>query len=283
MAEIGRWNGHKFLVSPSLIMGFTGLQIKASIDTEEKKNNKERYVARKNGNPSEVSFTIHLNALTGCNVRSEAMAFVSNAYWGKSDYFYVGSKKLLAYKLMLTEATVREIQIASNGTWIHADVQVTMKQCSKTDSSKKATSSKSTKSGGSSSKKSSSSKSTSKKASVKKSTTTKAKAPQVWQSSSQAYDEAYRDKLAQRLGVSTNKSSSALSTVKKTTSASKKTTSSSSSSSHKSLIHDQYVKKAASSAKKTTTTAKKATAAKKSTTKKTTSSSSAKRGSANRK
>ena len=79
MAEIGRWNGHKFTVSPSLILGFTGLQIKASSNTEDKTSGKEKYISRKSGNPSEVSFTVGLNTFVGCDVRSEALAFVSDA------------------------------------------------------------------------------------------------------------------------------------------------------------------------------------------------------------
>lgn len=133
MAEIGRWNGHKFEVSSSLIRSFTGLQIKGSSETEDKESGNQKYVSRKNGKPVEVSFTIHLNARLGCNVRSEALKFVSEARDGKKDYFYVGNKKLVTCQLMLTDATVKEIGLINKGTWTQADVQVTMKQCSKND------------------------------------------------------------------------------------------------------------------------------------------------------
>lgn len=131
MAEIGRWNGHKFEVSSSLIRSFTGLQIKGSSETEDKEDGSQKYVSRKKGKPVEVSFTIHLNARLGCNVRSEALKFVSEARAGKKDYFYVGNKKLVTCQLMLTDATVKEIGLINKGTWTQADVQVTMKQCSK--------------------------------------------------------------------------------------------------------------------------------------------------------
>ena len=133
MAEIGRWNGHKFEVSSSLIRSFTGLQIKGSSETEDKEDGSQKYVSRKKGKPVEVSFTIHLNARLGCNVRSEALKFVSEARAGKKDYFYVGNKKLVTCQLMLTDATVKEISLINKGTWTQADVQVTMKQCSKND------------------------------------------------------------------------------------------------------------------------------------------------------
>lgn len=124
----GRWNGHKFKVSANLIRGFDGLQIKGSSETEEKKKNGQIYIARKNGRPAEVSMTVHLNAFTGCEVRKEAMKFVSEAQKGEKDYFYVGNKKLTPYKLLLTDATVKEVRIAPDHTWVSADVQLTFKQ-----------------------------------------------------------------------------------------------------------------------------------------------------------
>lgn len=133
MAEIGRWNGHKFEVSSSLIRSFTGLQIKGSSETEDKEDGSQKYVSRKKGKPVEVSFTIHLNAHLGCNVRTEALKFVTEARAGSKDYFYVGNKKLVTCQLMLTDATVKEIGLINKGTWTQADVQVTMKQCSKND------------------------------------------------------------------------------------------------------------------------------------------------------
>lgn len=131
MPEIGRWNGHRFEVTPSVIRGFTGLQVKGSSETEDKTKSKQKYVARKNGKPAEVSLTINLNAMLGCNVRAEAMAFIADAEAGKKDYFYVGNAKLLTCKLMLVDASVKEIDIAAGSVWRKADVALTMKQCSK--------------------------------------------------------------------------------------------------------------------------------------------------------
>ena len=126
--ETGRWKGHKFKVTSKLIRGFDGLQITGSNETEDKKKQKQLYVARKNGRPTEVTVTAHLNAYTGCDVRSEALKFVKQAQKGKKDYFYIGTKKLVTYKLLLTQATVKEVHIAPNNTWVSADVQLTFKQ-----------------------------------------------------------------------------------------------------------------------------------------------------------
>lgn len=155
--EIGRWYGHKFIVSSKLIRGFDGLQIKGSCELQDKKKSKQGYASRKGGNPTEISLTVHLSALTGCSVRSEAMKLVSQARAGKSDYFYVAKKKLVTYKLMLTSASVKEVEISHKGTWVNADVALTMKQGSKGSSS------------------SSKSKTGSKKASVKKTSPTTSK------------------------------------------------------------------------------------------------------------
>lgn len=161
MAEIASWNGHSFTVSPKLIRGFTGLTIKGSSETEDKTSDGQKYVSRKNSNPSEITLTAELNALTGCDVKNEALKFVDEARSGAKNYFYMGGKKLITCQLMLTEASVSETTIAPNGTWISCKVKLTMKQCAKYD--------------GSSSSSSSSSSSGSKKTSTKKTSTTTTK------------------------------------------------------------------------------------------------------------
>lgn len=131
MAEIAAWNGHSFVVSPNLIRGFTGLTIKGSSETEDKTSDGQKYVSRKNSNPSEITLTAELNALTGCDVKNEALKFVNEARSGAKNYFYMGGKKLIACQLMLTEASVSETTIAANGTWVSCKVKLTMKQCAK--------------------------------------------------------------------------------------------------------------------------------------------------------
>lgn len=169
MAEIASWNGHSFTVSPKLIRGFTGLTIKGSSETEDKTSDGQKYVSRKNSNPSEITLTAELNALTGCDVKNEALKFVNEARSGAKNYFYMGGKKLITCQLMLTEASVSETTIAPNGTWISCKVKLTMKQCAKYDGTGSSSSSSSSSSG------SSSSSSGSKKTSTKKTSTTTTK------------------------------------------------------------------------------------------------------------
>lgn len=135
MGEIARWNGHKFEVSSNVIRSFTGLSIKGSSETKDKGSSNQKYVERKNGKPKEISLTANLHTQLGCDVKSEAMAFVDEATAGKKDYFYIGSKKLMTCSMMLTEASVDEIGITNSGAWTKADVKLTFKQCSKNDSS----------------------------------------------------------------------------------------------------------------------------------------------------
>lgn len=158
--EIARWNNHKFEVSASKIYSFKSLQIKGSSELKDKKESGQGQVSRKGANPTEISMTVCLNAFTGCDVKKEAMAFISEAKDGKADYFYINREKLVACKLMLTDATVKEVSLSSKGTWKSAEVQLTMKQCDKGGSAKKSSGSGSGSSG---------SKGSSKKQSVKRS------------------------------------------------------------------------------------------------------------------
>lgn len=141
MAEIGSWNGHSFTVSPTLIRGFTGLTIKGSSETEDKTSNSQKYVSRKNSKPSEITLTVELNAMTGCDVKNEALKFVDEARCGANNYFYLSGKKLISCKLMLTEASISETVIAPNGTWVSCKVKLTMKQCAKYDGTASSSSS----------------------------------------------------------------------------------------------------------------------------------------------
>lgn len=135
MGNIATWNNHSFIVSPNLIRGFTGLTITSGSKTEEKTSSSQNYAYRKNGAPSEVALTVELNALTGCDVKKEALAFISEAHAGAQSYFYIGGKKLLTCQLMLTEAQVSEVSLSANGGWISCKVALTMLQCSKMDGS----------------------------------------------------------------------------------------------------------------------------------------------------
>lgn len=133
--EIARWNGHIFEVSSEVVRGFTGLSITGSTETEDTESGGQKYVSRKNGKPKQITLTAVLNAQFGCDVKAEAMAFVDEATASEKDYFYIGGKKLMECSLMLVQADVSEVAIAPGGTWVRADVKLTLKQCSKNDGS----------------------------------------------------------------------------------------------------------------------------------------------------
>ena len=148
MAEIGRWNGHIFEVSASIVRGFSALTIKAGCETEDKTSDKQKYVKRKAGNAAQVTMTITLLSALGCDVRREMETFLEEARAGKKDYFYIGNSKLLPEKLMLTDANADSIEISPSGFWSAATLKLTMKQAEKGEESS-ASSSGSSKSGSS--------------------------------------------------------------------------------------------------------------------------------------
>jgi len=128
---IGKWGGHVFTVSPSLVRGFTDLKIKGGCETNEKNRSKQKYYVRKYGNAREVSMTIGLNAYLGISdVQNEAMAFVDEATAGKCDYFYLGERKLFSSTMRLVSAEVAEIAHfpGKGNVWISCKINVTFKQ-----------------------------------------------------------------------------------------------------------------------------------------------------------
>ena len=75
-------------------------------------------------------------------MQSEANTFIQAALAGSvTNYFYVGSRKLVACPLMLTEATISRVMINAGGKWIEADVALTLKQASPLDGTKTASAS----------------------------------------------------------------------------------------------------------------------------------------------
>lgn len=126
--ETGRWNGHIFQVGAQKIKSFTDLTIRASSELNSKEDSNQGFASRKGGNPTEITLSVILNAFTGCDVRGESMKFVQEAREGHVDYMYIGSKKLVWYKLLLTEATIKDIVIAHNGKWVSSVVTLTLQQ-----------------------------------------------------------------------------------------------------------------------------------------------------------
>ena len=167
--EIASWGGHRFEVRPGLIRSFTEMTLRGSAETEEKVSDNQKYVERKAGNGWEMTLTAVLSAYLGCSVRDEAIAFANDAKESRSEYFYMAGKKLVPEKLMLTEATVQDVEVAPDGVWVRANVQLILKQAEKGEGggTGSASNSTSTKKTGSSSGSASASTAESKKESAK--------------------------------------------------------------------------------------------------------------------
>ena len=133
----GKWHKHNFEVSPHKILTFGDLKMTGSCETKDKKKSGQGYVTKKKGKPTEISLSIELNAFIGADVRKEVDKFLEEARSGAKDYFYVGKSKLVPYKLMLTNATTKSVEISHDNTWVSAQLTLTMKQCEKKNGAKK--------------------------------------------------------------------------------------------------------------------------------------------------
>lgn len=225
MAEIALWNKHSFVVSPSVIRGISDLTIKAGSATNDKTSSSQVYVTRKNGNAYELSMTVRLSELTGCDVRNEAMTLLEEARTGKSDYFYIAGVKIVTCKLMLTSASVEEVEMNASGTWISCKVKLTFKQSSKMDSTV-STSTTTKKSSSSSSSKSSSPGSNSKNSKNSKTTGSYAtmNASQLTVNKSTTKQDTASNAAKAKAATKAASTSSKTTTVKKASSSGKATT-----------------------------------------------------------
>lgn len=133
----GKWHKHNFKVSPHKILTFGDLKMTGSCETKDKKKSGQGYVTKKKGKPTEITMTIELNAYLGVDVRKEVDKFIEEGRSGAKDYCYIGKSKLVPYKLMLTTASVKSVEISHNNTWVSAELSLTMKQCEKKKSTKK--------------------------------------------------------------------------------------------------------------------------------------------------
>lgn len=161
MADIVKWNDIAFSLGGSSINGVRDISITGSCETEDSTVDGEKFVKRKEGKPYEIGMTAILDALLGVNVQRMALRMTEAARNSTRGYFYAGSAKLFPCSFMMVSADIGEIITNPQGTWLHCEVKLKLKQCTKYDGS---TSSSASSSGGSSS---SSSKSSGKKTSTK--------------------------------------------------------------------------------------------------------------------
>ena len=129
--EVARWGNHKFIISNTEIRSFKDFQITGSADIDKSDENDQGYYSYQGAQPVEISMTAVLNAFVGnSDVRSQAETFVDEARRGKSDYLYIGGKKVFTFTLILSNAKVSKVEFAPDMTWISANVDLTFKQSS---------------------------------------------------------------------------------------------------------------------------------------------------------
>lgn len=136
MALIGHWGERVFEVSPQAIRSFNDLKIKVSSDTETVTASGQQYMKWKNLKATEITLTVQLRSGLGYDVAGEAYAWIGDALAkNKKNYFYLNDGKLMPYPLLLTDATVSNVEINAAGIWTGADVAMTLKQAALLDGS----------------------------------------------------------------------------------------------------------------------------------------------------
>lgn len=131
MAIIGQFGNWKFEVSSKYVRSFKNLQIIGECETEDKTADSQKYVSAKNGKPIQITMTVTLCAYLGADVRGDAVGLIDAAQRSDQGYFYIQSKKLFPFMLMLTKADVKNVGLSPSGQWISCEVSLTLKQSSK--------------------------------------------------------------------------------------------------------------------------------------------------------
>ena len=130
VAVIAQWSEIRFEISAASALLLDGLKFSVECETKEKEKNKQKYVSYENGKPSQISFTVILNAALGIDVREQITLFTAKAQRGAEDYLYVGGEKLFPFKIRLVKADSEEIVLNPAGKMVSAKIGVTYKQSS---------------------------------------------------------------------------------------------------------------------------------------------------------
>lgn len=131
MAVIGQYGGWTFEIRANYMRLFNDFQIVSECETEDKTADAQKYVSAKNGKPIQITTTVMLNAYLGADVRGDAIGLIDAAQRSYQGYFYIQSKKLFPFMLMLTRASIKNFVLSPNGQWIACDIDLTLKQSSK--------------------------------------------------------------------------------------------------------------------------------------------------------
>lgn len=135
-SDIITWSGAggvRFFVKPNKIQGVKDLNVKASVNSEEKENGGNKLPTRKTAGAIEITIKADLNAHLGADTQDLAMTIIDAARDGKTGYLYCYGKKLFPAAFMMMEAETSDIQMNSKGKWTKCTVTMKMKQSTKID------------------------------------------------------------------------------------------------------------------------------------------------------
>lgn len=131
--QLAKWGGKTFEVSASTVKSFKDLSYGIDLETEDKESNHQKYATKKNRKARTVSVKMPLMHSLGVNVRTETEWWMEQANTFAEDYFYLADtgaamKKLFECKMMLTKVAVSDVDMAPNGTMLHAMLALTFTQ-----------------------------------------------------------------------------------------------------------------------------------------------------------
>ena len=130
------WGDNRFFATANHVRSYKSLQITTSCATEDEENGGDKYVKKKKNGGYEVKFTAILDKRLGeSDVRKVALHLAEVARTGAKNYIYCSGSKLFTPQMMGTGASIKNIVVAPDGTWISCEVDLTLKQCSKGDGS----------------------------------------------------------------------------------------------------------------------------------------------------
>lgn len=128
------WNGVSFFANASQVVGFNGLTITGKCETENQAGEGEKYQALKYKEGFEISLTAIFDRRLGISdVQADAIGLAEKACNGEDGYIYSRGKKLVTPVMMATSGKVQNILMTPGGIWIHAEVAMTFKSCTKLD------------------------------------------------------------------------------------------------------------------------------------------------------
>lgn len=132
--DLIKWSGFTFYVNPHSVQSFKGLSIDASCPTSVEENGEEGYLRKTKNGAFGLSLTAIIDKRIGAgDVKGYAMQFVSAARTGSEGWVYINGSKLDVGIMMSTSATIRNVTMAPNGTWISCEVSLSLKQCTRLD------------------------------------------------------------------------------------------------------------------------------------------------------